>query len=101
LKRLNDTAPAFPGVARSLSQFTVSDHNGDHRVLVMPILGPSLYSFQFFQNHDLGTRTARVAVRQALEILEYVHSKGVIHQGEPRTTIIEIADLTENSRRRS
>jgi len=66
-----------PGVA-NVTWFGM--HGSDYNVLVMDLLGPTLYGVWARLGHRLSMRTLLAIVDQTLETIGHVHSRGFVHR---------------------
>jgi len=54
--------------------------DGDYRVLVMDLLGPSLAELFAFQNERFSLKTVCMLAIKMITCVEYLHSKGILHR---------------------
>lgn len=83
LERLGQVGkPSHPNIVVLEDSFTISGPNGQHRCLVFPFLGPSLYSYEAidsltpFQRHHI--------CQQLASAVAFMHSHDVCHGGKAR-----------------
>ena len=55
-------------------------HDGDYNVLVMELLGDNLENLSKLCGSKLTLKTVLMLADQALQILEFIHTKGIVHR---------------------
>lgn len=68
------------GKGRKVPRLHWSGAFGEYNAMVIDLLGPSLKDLFNYCNRKIGVKTALVLADQVIEIVEYVHSKGIIHR---------------------
>lgn len=89
LERFGPTADGHPGnqyCIKLLDDFRVHSNHGIHQVLVLPLLGPSLYDARqtlLKRFEPIPVVFVKTWLRQLLLGLDYLHTRvGVIHSGK-------------------
>ena len=76
--------PGYKHVIRLLDSFYHDGFNGRHLCLVFDVLGPTLSSMaERGPHHRLDGSLARDVSAQVLLAVNYLHSSGIVHAGEP------------------